>query len=325
MRAQHLLEHIEYLARPDLAASWDQSGVQIAGTVEDVRKLAVALDPTIENIEAALQWGADWVLTHHPLALKPGLPGRRDAYHTILKAMLGCGSWLYAAHTSLDAQPAGPVTWLAQALGLHATRLIVPSTTENAWLFTLSGLEDPRVLEPIPGVIEVTAAGPAQWEVTAWPAARTALSRLPAQRIQAQELLRPTSEYGFGCQGELRQPLTPEAFIARTIELLPINAWTESGPRPEKVTSVAYCPGSGGDFAPAAFDNGADVFLTGDGNYHQAQDLEHRGWILDVGHFSLEEQMMAHWAARLERELADHDVVVRFFPGRDPLRRVHGA
>ncbi|MGM0645008.1 MAG: Nif3-like dinuclear metal center hexameric protein [Thermodesulfobacteriota bacterium] len=325
MRAQHLLEHIEALARPDLAASWDQSGVQIAGTADRVSKLAVALDPTIETVEAALQWGAEWVLAHHPLSLKPCLPGRRDTYHAVLQAVLGSGAWLYAAHTSLDVQPAGPVAWLAQALGLHAPRLVVPSSTENAWLFTLSGLEDPSPLETLPGVIEITACGPAQWEVTAWPRARSALSRLPAQRIQAQELLRPKAEYGFGCQGELRQPLAPEEFTTRLRELLPITAWTESGPRPERVSSVAYCPGSGGDFAPAAFTNGADVFLTGDVKYHQAQDLERRGWVLDVGHFSLEEQMMAHWATRLEQELADHGVTVRFFPGRDPLQRVHGA
>ncbi len=65
-----------------------------------------------------------------------------------------------------------------------------------------------------------------------------------------------------------------------------------------------------------AFGLGADVFITGDVKYHPAQ--ESVGAVLDVGHFSLEEEMMRRFSVLLGEDLGK-EVDVKFFSGRNPF------
>lgn len=260
MKVSSLIARIETTAPPSYAASWDRSGVQIAGTRQDIRRMAVCLDPTLKNIEKAVEEDADFILCHHPLTLSPRLPDRIDDYHHILRAILGRGCWLYAAHTSLDAQPRGPVSWLAQELCLQKTQVLQPT-----------GFQD-------------TQSG---------------------------------SEYGFGCVGDLQAPLSALEFhdlITKKFQL-PVKAQT--APLPERIRRIAYCPGSGADLAEKAFAAGADIYITGDLKYHQAQDAEIV--IMDVGHFSLEERMMEVWESELHQDLASQEIETFFIPGKDPL------
>ena len=78
MRVADLIARIEAVADPARAASWDRSGVQIAGTAQTCARLAVTLDPLPDAVDEALAWGAEVVLAHHPLTLSPRLPDRLD-------------------------------------------------------------------------------------------------------------------------------------------------------------------------------------------------------------------------------------------------------
>ena len=261
MKVSSLIARIETTAPLSYAASWDRSGVQIAGTRQEIRRMAVCLDPTRASIESALERDADFILCHHPLTLSPRLPDRIDDYHHILRTILGRGCWLYAAHTSLDAQPLGPVAWLARELRL----------------------ENRLVLQPI--------------------GSRDA---------------KPGSEYGFGYVGDLQAPLSAREFHALITEKFQLPVKAQTGPLPDIISRVACCPGSGADLAERAFAAGADIYITGDLKYHQAQDAEIV--IMDVGHFSLEERMMAVWEAELHQDLASQEIETFFIPGKDPLQ-----
>jgi putative NIF3 family GTP cyclohydrolase 1 type 2 len=92
------------------------------------------------------------------------------------------------------------------------------------------------------------------------------------------------------------------------------------GQPPRRITRVAICPGSGASLGRAAFDRGAQVFITGDIKYHDAQALEPLGLTVDAGHFSLEETMMRTWMEILARELAPLGIHVHFIPGHNPIR-----
>lgn len=109
---------IEEVADPRYQAPWDNSGLQIASGRKQVRKLAVFLDPTPQNMKKALDLGADCALSHHPLALKPQGPNKLNSYFKVLKMALAADAPLYAAHTSLDVNPKGPAGWLGDALGV---------------------------------------------------------------------------------------------------------------------------------------------------------------------------------------------------------------
>ena len=125
MHIAEIISIIEQMAPLQGAASWDKSGLQVACRHTEVRRLAVALDPVPATIERALDEGADFILTHHPLS--PHLPNRLDNYHTVLSLLFRADAGLYAAHTSLDVQPDGPVGWLARHLCLRHPVLLEES------------------------------------------------------------------------------------------------------------------------------------------------------------------------------------------------------
>ena len=64
----HILDN---LAPPFLAEEWDNCGLQIGDPTGSVTKIWVALDPTLQVVEAACAQKVDLLITHHPLIFKP--------------------------------------------------------------------------------------------------------------------------------------------------------------------------------------------------------------------------------------------------------------
>ena len=90
------------------------------------------------------------------------------------------------------------------------------------------------------------------------------------------------------------------------------------GDVPEKITRAAYCTGSGASLLPEAERSGAQIYITGDVQYHAALDA--RICVLDVGHHSLEEEMMRQAAQMLAGRLTGADF--SFITSVPPMRRV---
>ncbi len=126
MKVFDIINIIEKTAVPEIAASWDVSGIQVAALRKEVSSVAVMLDPTPENLDRAIAAGAGFVLTHHPLSMKPRFPNREDPYLAMLSRLFRNDVWLYSAHTSLDANPTGPVRWLAEELELIRITTLEP-------------------------------------------------------------------------------------------------------------------------------------------------------------------------------------------------------
>ncbi len=145
MKVDKIISLIELTANPVYSASWDLSGVQVASKREEISKLAVCLDPTPEILEKILDWGGEFVLSHHPITLSPKLPKDIDFYFEILSLCFKNDLWLYSAHTSLDVQVKGPVSWLAKELGLEIIGPIDPVGEEKEIGFGIIG----RLSEPI--------------------------------------------------------------------------------------------------------------------------------------------------------------------------------
>ena len=127
MQLEDIIARIEGVANPRWQAPWDKSGLQFASTRLEAAKMAVGLDPAPEFIGRALEWGAEFILTHHPLALRPELPNRLDNYYYALRELAKADAALYAAHTSLDVNPAGPAGWLARRLRLGQCQILEAS------------------------------------------------------------------------------------------------------------------------------------------------------------------------------------------------------
>ena len=61
----------EELWPESLAEGWDAVGLVAGRPFRTVKRILFAVDPTSEVIDEALEWGADLLVTHHPLFLKP--------------------------------------------------------------------------------------------------------------------------------------------------------------------------------------------------------------------------------------------------------------
>ncbi|WP_027361006.1 Nif3-like dinuclear metal center hexameric protein [Halodesulfovibrio aestuarii] len=329
MKTADLIGKIEDTAILCGAATWDNCGVQIPNRRKNVQKIALALDPTEETIQAAIAQGADFILTHHPLLMKPRYLNRLDTHFSIVSALIQNDICLYSAHTSLDANPEGPAGWLARALELQDCKILGASCTF-----------EPEAIAFTPSRKTAASSMPYEWEnhphihcvrhveqminVTYNKEHRsTVLAQLAADLDELPIFIPSTPDtaprsLGFGTIGTLPKTVSFGIFAEQLASVVDRDYWVKSGPTPESVTKIAYCTGSGSDFAPKAFAMGADVFITGDVKYHSALDTT--GCILDVGHFSLEEEMMRQFALQLATEL--EDIEIFFLPAQDPMRLI---
>lgn len=116
---------------PATADSWDAVGLVYGDPAAPVSKVMFAVDPTLPVAEEAAAWGADLLVVHHPLFLKPvhGFAATTPKGRT-LATLAGAGCALLTAHTNADQAIGGVSEAMAHALGLTDLAPIVPAPAE---------------------------------------------------------------------------------------------------------------------------------------------------------------------------------------------------
>ncbi|CAI9404424.1 Nif3-like dinuclear metal center hexameric protein [Nocardioides sp. T2.26MG-1] len=116
---------------PATADSWDAVGLVYGDPAAPVRKVLFAVDPVLPVAQEAAAWGADLLVTHHPLFLKAvhGFPATTPKGRT-LAALAGAGCALLAAHTNADQAEGGVSEAMALALGLTDLEPILPAPAD---------------------------------------------------------------------------------------------------------------------------------------------------------------------------------------------------
>lgn len=113
---------------PSTADSWDAVGLVSGDPTAEVSRVMFAVDPTLEVAREAVEWGADLLVTHHPLFLTgvhsvAATTPKGRTLHTLTVG--GCA--LLAAHTNADQAEGGVSEALALALGLRDLAPITPA------------------------------------------------------------------------------------------------------------------------------------------------------------------------------------------------------
>jgi len=113
---------------PASADGWDAVGLVYGDPAAPVRKVLFAVDPTLEVAREAAEWGADLLVVHHPLFLKPvhGFAATTPKGRT-LATLAGAGCALLTAHTNADRAIGGVSEALATTLGLTDLAPVAPS------------------------------------------------------------------------------------------------------------------------------------------------------------------------------------------------------
>ncbi|GIH60753.1 MULTISPECIES: Nif3-like dinuclear metal center hexameric protein [Microbispora] len=114
-----VVECLEALYDPSWAEPWDAVGLVCGDPEQAVRKVLFAVDPVAAVVDEALGWGADLVVTHHPLYLRGTTSVAATTFKgRVVHRLIRGGAALYAAHTNADVADPGVSDALARAVGL---------------------------------------------------------------------------------------------------------------------------------------------------------------------------------------------------------------
>ena len=122
-----ILEYIETIAPRNMKMDWDNVGLLCGSKSTPVTKILVALDPFEHVCREAADWGAELLVTHHPIIFRP-LPNVTDetSIGRGIMTLIRSGISAVNAHTNLDQAPGGVNDVLARTLGLENIRVITP-------------------------------------------------------------------------------------------------------------------------------------------------------------------------------------------------------
>ncbi|MBD8077511.1 Nif3-like dinuclear metal center hexameric protein [Cellulosimicrobium arenosum] len=156
---------LDALYPPSTAEDWDAVGLVAGDPDAPVRKVLLAVDPVEDVADEALEWGADLLVTHHPLYLRPvhsvaATTFKGALVHRLIRG--GCG--LYVAHTNADAARRGVADALADALDLlHRTPLVPAPGSGLTGTGRVGRLAEPTTLrafaERVASVLPATVQG----------------------------------------------------------------------------------------------------------------------------------------------------------------------
>lgn len=126
-RLADVIAAIDGMYDPGRAEAWDAVGLVCGDPEADVSRVLFAVDPVAAVADEAVAWGADLIVSHHPLFLRPvhGVPAttpKGRLVHTLVTHGVG----LHVAHTNADSADPGVSDALGATIGLVEMRPLVP-------------------------------------------------------------------------------------------------------------------------------------------------------------------------------------------------------
>lgn len=122
---------VEALAPSGYQYSWDNSGWNIIDH-ENINKVLICLDVTMQIVEEAVEKGCDTILSHHPMLFHPAKSLSKDDPVTGIVLFAAKNSLnVYCAHTSCDCSPNGLNLDLANKLGIKNPSFFIKEGEEH--------------------------------------------------------------------------------------------------------------------------------------------------------------------------------------------------
>lgn len=123
MRCSKMIQKLEELSPSSFAADWDNVGLLVGRNDKEINRVFVALDATDEVISAAMKFGTDILLTHHPLIFKPMASINKEDFvgRRVIKLIANDINY-YAMHTNFDIM--GMADAAADEIGLRERQVL---------------------------------------------------------------------------------------------------------------------------------------------------------------------------------------------------------
>jgi len=127
-----IMQTMEAWAPTASAEPWDNVGLLIGSSTQQVKKILVALDATMAVINEAISGKYDCIVTHHAIVYTPlKRVTTDDAVGRKIISLIKHGISLYTAHTNLDIATGGVNDCLAKKLGIKDTQPMIKHATDG--------------------------------------------------------------------------------------------------------------------------------------------------------------------------------------------------
>ncbi len=198
------LEHELFRMFPaDTAEDWDLNGLRVGNPAEQVKGIAIALDPTVEAIKTAHKSGANVLLTHHPAFLEAPTKivpesaiGAMGAQTVVWQAVHDDVS-LINFHTPLDvSEKASEV--LPGMLHLNFQNVVEPINSDGlgyGQLCTLRKMDEPMNL----GQLAARCVSVFEKQPRVWGDMSAPITNVVTATGSAGDLLEKSVERGYDC------------------------------------------------------------------------------------------------------------------------------
>lgn len=320
--AEDIMRLMDEWAPPYLAEKWDHPGLQIGNPKSKIERLLVSLDVTRENVTYAVNHGIHMIISHHPFLFKSIhtinlCEARGQIVHDVIKNDIT----LFAAHTNLDTAEDGVNDALADALALQDISGLVPVYTEPLckMVIYVSAMGAKVVQKRLQETLKEEVRSFYVLEDEDNPCKKVRLEcTMPANVLStARQIIFAVEETAacdietlrncgkkesMGRVGCLPKAMRGNEAVQYIKERLHMPTIRCAGNTDKIVNKVAVLGGSGVEFADFAKKAGADLYLTADAKYHEAQAISEDLLLVDGGHFYTERVIVPRLAKRLRAE-----------------------
>ncbi|GAA2777391.1 Nif3-like dinuclear metal center hexameric protein [Saccharopolyspora taberi] len=179
VRIRDVVAALEAAYPPELAESWDAIGLVCGDPQAPVQRVLFCVDPVESTVDEAAEWGAQLLVSHHPLLLRGvhGVPAD-DPKGRLVHRLIRAGIGLYCAHTNADSARTGVSDALAEAIGLTVTGPLNPHAAgADTGLGRIGELAE---AEPFERFVDRVAAG---LPTTAWGVRGAGDPQRPIRRV----------------------------------------------------------------------------------------------------------------------------------------------
>lgn len=306
-----------------LQEKWDNSGLIVGDREALINKVQISLDVTDSVIENAIKNRVDLIISHHPIIFQE-IKQINDS--TILGKkiikLIKNGINVYSMHTNFDSAKEGLNQYIAEKIRGKNIKII----NENIYKVFKMAIYVPKenleeVLKVINNSEELEFLGYKRVSYTNETVERVLLDgelkTKESYKIEflgekeklyaifnkvktkhpykdpAFEIIELENRYktgtGIGRVFSLEAPITIEEYGEQLKEMLNLDSVKIVKSNEKIIKKAAIVNGSGKEFWKKAYDLGADVFLTGDIDYHTALDAFEKGFnLIDIGHYESE-------------------------------------
>ena len=94
---------------------------------------------------------------------------------------------------------------------------------------------------------------------------------------------------GTGVVGELNEPVDAKDFLLAVKDIFSVERLMHTALHDKKISRVALCGGAGASFAKDAAAAGADIYITGEGHYHDMFNYSNGMIMAVIGHYESEQ------------------------------------